>query len=134
MRLELMGFEVHFRIKYNKFLLQALTVRAHEVVFPEVLLERIVVDIVLLLPASFSSVTDVAALMLVATMRVELIVSVEALSAESAFRVSLETTLINCAGVVVAKLLVFLEVCKGEELVLVSEHFLVSSTQIAKFS
>lgn len=134
MRLELVGLEVHFRIEHNKLFLQAFTVWAHEVVFSEVLLERIVIDKVLLLPASFSSVADVATLMLVATMRVELIVSVEALAAESTFRVSLETALINCARIVVAKFLVLLEVCEGEELVLVSEYFLVSSTQIARLS
>ena len=65
-----MSFEVHLGIEYNKLLLQALPVWTHEVIFPEMLFERIVVDIVLLLPAPLSSIADVAALVLVATMRV----------------------------------------------------------------
>jgi hypothetical protein len=78
------------------------------VVFPEVHLEGIVVDKVLLFSASpFSTIANVAALVLVSAMSVELIVTVKTLSAEPTFWVSLEATLIYCSGVIVAELLVF---------------------------
>lgn len=47
---------------------------------------------------------------------------------------SFETALIDCARVIVAKLLVLPKFGKGKELMLVSEDFLVSRTQIAKVS
>jgi hypothetical protein len=65
-----MSLEVHLRIEHNELLLQALPIRTHEMVLPEVLFQRIVIDIVLLLPASFSAIADVAALVLVATVRI----------------------------------------------------------------
>lgn len=126
-----MSLEVHLRIEYNELLLQALPVRTHEVILPEVLFQRVVVDIVLLLPAPFSAIADVTALVLVATMRVKLVVSVEALTAESTFRVSLKTALVDRARVVVAEFLMLLEVGEGKELVLVGKHFLVSCTEVA---
>lgn len=126
-----MSLEVHFRIEHNELLLQALPIRTHEVILPEMLFQRIVIDIVLLLPAPFSAIADVAALVLVATMRVQLIVSVEALTTESTFRMSLKAALVDRTRVIVAKFLVLLEVGEGEELVLVREHFLVSCAEVA---
>ena len=80
-------------------------------VFPKVHLERIVVDVVLLFPASsLPAVANVAALVLVSAMSVKLIVAVEALSAEATFRMSLEATLIYCSRVIVAKLLVLSQI------------------------
>jgi hypothetical protein len=76
-------------------------------VFSEVHLERIVVDVVLLFPASpFAAVANVAALVLVSAMRVELIVAVETLVTEATFWMSLESALIYCSRIVVAKFLV----------------------------
>lgn len=132
MRFDLMSLEVHLRIKYNKFLLQTFSVWTHEMVFPEVLLERIVVHKVLLLPAPITAVANVAAFVLISTMCVQLIVSVEALATETAFRVSLEATLIDRARVIVTELLMLPEIGKREELVLVREDFLVPRTQITK--
>jgi hypothetical protein len=101
------------------------------VVFPEVYLERIIIDIILLLPAtSFLPIADVAALVLVSAVSVQLIVSVKALSAETTLGMSLEATLVDCARVVVAKFLVFFQVLWGEELMLVGEYFLVPCTEI----
>lgn len=75
-----------------------------------------------------------ATLVLVPAMCVKLVVSVEALPTEAALRVTLETTLIDSARVVVAELLVLSELSKREELVFVGEDFLVSRTQIARTS
>jgi hypothetical protein len=97
------------------------------VVFPEVHLEGIVVDKVLLFSASpFSTIANVAALVLVSAMSVELIVTVETLSAEPTFWVSLEATLIYCSGVIVAELLMLSQIGLCEEFVLVGEDLLVS--------
>jgi hypothetical protein len=63
-----MSLEIHFRIKHNELLLEAFSVWARKVVFLEVQLERIVVDIILLLSAAFSAVTNMAALVLVPAM------------------------------------------------------------------
>ena len=68
MRFNLVSLEIHLRVEHNEFLLQALPVWAHEVVFPEMLFERIVVDVVLLLPAAILTIANMATLMLVSTM------------------------------------------------------------------
>src|SRR5690242_17683687 len=125
-----MGFEIHFRVEHNKLLLQTFLVWAHEVVVPEVLLTRIIVDVVLLLSPAISTDTTVTALLLVSTMCVQLVVSVEALATEPTLGVSLKTTLIDCARIVVAKFLVLSQLSKGKELVLVRKDFLVSGTKI----
>lgn len=110
-----MCLEIHFRIKDDKLLLQTLSVRTEKVVFSEVHLEGIVVDVVLLFStASFAPIADMAAFVLVPAMRVEFVVSVEALPAETAFGVPLEAALIDGAGVVVAELLVLPELFLGE--------------------
>ena len=125
-----MSLEIHLRIEHNELLLEAFSLWAGEVVF----LKRIVVDIILLLSAAFSAVTDMATLVLVPAMCVKLVVSVEALTTEAALRMTLETTLIDSARVVVAELLVLSQLSKREELVFVGEDFLVSRTQIARTS
>jgi hypothetical protein len=102
-----MCLEIHLRVKYNELLVQAVSVWTQEVIFPKVDLEGVIVDIVLLFPAStVSAIANVAAFVLVPTMRVKLVVSIESLATKATFRVSLESALIDCAGVVVAELLV----------------------------
>ena len=65
MRLNLVGLEVHFGVEHHELLLQALSVWTHEVIFAEVLLERIVIHIVLLLATALSAIADVTSLVLV---------------------------------------------------------------------
>jgi hypothetical protein len=104
---QLMRLQIHLRVKHDELLLQALSVRAQEVVFPEVPLKGIVVDVILLLPAStVLAIADVAAFVFVSAMRVKLVVSIETLATEATFRVSLESALVDRAGVIVAELLV----------------------------
>jgi hypothetical protein len=74
----------------------------------EVNFKRVVVDEVLLLSASITSVANVAAFMFVSTMRVQFVIPIEALSAEAAFWMPFEATLIDRARVIVTKLLMFL--------------------------
>ena len=75
-------------------------------VIPEVLLERVIIDVILLLPASVSSVTYVTSFMLVSTMRVELIITVEPPSTKPTLRMTPETTLVYCPWVIITELLV----------------------------
>lgn len=132
MHLELVCFEIHFRVEHDKLLFQALAVGAQKVVFAEVHLERVVVDVVLLLAAAaLSPVADVTPLVLVSAVGVELVVSVEALSAETTLGMSLEPALVNGARVVVAKLLVLPQICRREELVLVREDLFVACAEVA---
>ena len=78
-------------------------------------LERIVVDVVLLLSgASFSPIANMTALVLVSAMRVEFVIAIKALPAEAALGMSLETTLVDCARVVIAELLVLAQILWGE--------------------
>lgn len=100
-----MCFQVQLGIKHNELLLQAFRINTSVVVFSEMLLERVVVNIILLLSPAVSPVTKVTSFMLVPTMGVELIVSVEALSAETAFRMTLEPALIYRSWVIIAELL-----------------------------
>ena len=100
-------------------------------VFLEVNLQGVVVDKVLLLPCLVAPITDMAAFVLVATVRVQLIVAVEALSTEAAFWMTLEAALIDGTRVVVAELLVPAKLVGGEELVLVSEDLFVAGAEVA---
>jgi hypothetical protein len=85
------------------------------VVFAKVHLKGIVIDVVLLLPASaVLAIADVTAFVLVSTMRVKLVVSIETLATEATFRVSLESALVDRAGVIVAELLVLAQLGIGE--------------------
>jgi alkylated DNA nucleotide flippase Atl1 len=77
------------------------------VVFSEVDLERIVVDVILLLPtAAVSTIADVATLVLVPAMGVELVITIKTLTTEAALRVSLETALVDGTRIIVAEFLV----------------------------
>lgn len=130
MSLQLMSLEIDLGFEDDKLFLQALPIGAEEVVLFEMLLQRVVVHIVLLLPAGISSVTDMTSFMLVSAMGVKLIVTVESLPAKSTLRMTPEATLINCARVIIAKLLMFAQFLYRKELMLMSEHLLVSRAQI----
>lgn len=94
-------------------------------------LQRIVVDIILLLAASFATITDMTPFVLVPTMRVKLIVSVKSFTAEATLWMSLETALVNRTWVIVSKLLMLSQLRMCEKFMLVSENLLVSSAEIA---
>lgn len=128
---QLMCLEIHLGIEYNELLFQTFLVRTHEMILAEMELKSIVVEIVLRLSSTVPSITYVAALVSVATMCVELVVTIEALSAETALGVALETGLVYCTGVVVAVLLMLAKLGRGKKLMLVGEDLLVAGAQIA---
>ena len=121
-----MCLNIHLRIKDNKLFLQTFPIRAQKVILSEMYLKRVIVDIILLLPAFVTTIADMAAFVLVATVRIKLIVSVKTLPTEAALGVPLKTTLVYCAGVIVAKFLMFLELRVGKELMFVGEDFFVT--------
>lgn len=123
-----MALQIHLRLEYNKLLIQALLVQAEMVVFLEVVLERGIIDVVLLLAVSGLSIADVASLMLVTAMCIQFVISVESLATETAFRMASKTALVNSTGDVVSVFLVFPQLRHGKEFVLVGEDLLVSST------
>lgn len=123
-----MTFQIHLRFKDNKLLLQAFRIQTDEVVFLEVILKCIVVDIVLLLSVTRSAIANVASFVAVAAVSIELVVSVVSLAAESTLGVSPETTLVNGSGNMVSVLLMVAQLCHRKELMLVGEDFLVPST------
>jgi hypothetical protein len=99
-------------------------------VFFEVDFEGIVVDKVLLLASAITPIADMAAFVLVSTVCVQLVVSVEALSTEATFRVSLEAALVDRTRVVVTELLVLPQFGECKQLVFVRKDLLVSCTQV----
>jgi hypothetical protein len=99
-------------------------------IFSEVNFEGVVVDKILLLSGTLTTVTDMAPFVLVATVCIQLVVSVEALTTEAAFGVPFEAALIDRTGVIVAELLMLPELRVCEKLVFVGEDFLVPCTEI----
>lgn len=129
-RFKLVRLEINQRLEHDKLLIQALLVQAEKVVLAKVLLQRVVVDEVLVIPALAQPVADVAPLMLVPAVRVQLVVAVEPRLAEPALRMPLEPALVFCAGRVVALALVLAQLVLREQLVLVRKHFFIPRTQI----
>jgi len=130
MYLQLVSLVIDFGFEDNEFLFEAVAIGAEEVVISEVLLERAVVYVILLLPTSVSPVTNVTSFMFVSAMRVQLVVTVEPLSAKSTLRMTPETTLISCAWIIIAELLMFAQFLYREELMLMSEDLFVPRTHI----
>jgi hypothetical protein len=130
MLIDPVSLQVHFRFENDKLLLLTLCVGTGEVVLLEVIFEGRIVTIVVRLPG-VPPITDEAPLVLHAAMVVELVVIVKAFAAEAAHRMALETSLIGCAGLVVAATHMLLKLAIGKELVLVRENLLVTGTEIA---
>lgn len=101
-------------------------------IFAEVDFKRVVVKEILLSAAGVATVAEMASLVLVAAMCVELIVTVEPLPAETTFWMSFETALIYRTWVVVTKLFMLAQFSWREEFMLVSEDFLIPRAQITK--
>lgn len=129
---QLMRLQIHLRPEDDELLLQAFLVGAHEMVTPKVLLQRVVVDVILLLAAPTPSIANMASLMFVPTMNVQFIVPIESLSTETAFWMSLEAALVDSARMIISKLLMLAQLLWSEELMLMGEDFLIPGAQIAQ--
>lgn len=95
------------------------------------LFERVVVDVVLLLPPAVSPIAKMTSFMFLPTMDVEFIIAIETLSTKATFRVPLESALIDSSRVVVAELFMFSQLGYCEQLMLVGKDLLVPGTQVA---
>lgn len=76
------------------------------------------------------SITDMALLVLLPTMGVQFIVTVESLATKATFRMPFESGLIDGSGVVISKLFVLSKFPGCEQLMFVGEHFLVAGAKI----
>lgn len=94
----------------------------------------LIIDVVLLLTVGGTTITDMATLMLISTVGVELIIAVETLAAKATLWVPFETALINGTGLVITILLVPPQLCMSEQSVLVCEDLLVPCTEITMLS
>jgi hypothetical protein len=110
--------------------LQALLIRAEEMVLSKMYFECVVIEVVLVLLSIISPVAYVAPLMLLSAVGEQLVVPVKPLLAETTLRVTLEAALINSPWVVVAKPFVLPELLRSEQLMLVCEYFLVPRAEI----
>jgi hypothetical protein len=124
----LVGLQVHLRFENDKLFLQAFSVKTSEMIFLEVLLESIVVNVVLLLAVGGASVTNVAAFVSITAVSVQLVVAIESLTAEATLGVSLETTLVYRSRLVVTSPFVFAQLGCSKELMLMRKYLLVTST------
>lgn len=120
------GFKIDLVLEDNKLFLVALFVSTHEVLFREMNGKCIVVDVVLLCCLWATSVADMAALVLIAAVRVQLVRGVEALSAEPTLGMALEAGLVLRARLVVARPLVLAQINGREERMLVGKDFFVT--------
>jgi hypothetical protein len=84
------------------------------VVFPKVNFECVVVEVVLLLATTVLPVADMASFMLVATMCVELVITVKSFVAETTLGMTFETALVNRSRIVVTSPFMFAELGSRE--------------------
>lgn len=128
-----MSLQIHLRVEYHELLLLALGVEAGMMIFVEMPLQRVVVLVVLRILAAGPSIAQMASLVLLSAVRVELVVAIESPPTEAALRMALEPALIDRAGVIVTELLVFPQLILREELMLVREDLLVPRAQVAHY-
>lgn len=109
MTFKLMSLQIHLRVEDNKLLLLTFLVKTWEVVTAKVLLKSFVIDEVGRCLPSSPTITKMAAFVTFSAVYEELIISVEALPAETALWMALEPALIYSTRIVVAKLFVPLQ-------------------------
>lgn len=114
MCLNLVTLQVHLGLENHKLLFQALFIQASEMILVKVILQRVVVNIILLLTMRGASVTDVATFMFITAMSVQLVVAVESLTTKSTFRVSPEATLVYSSRLVIARFFVLTQFRRGK--------------------
>ena len=130
MRLQLMCLHVQFRLEDHELLVQTLLIGAEEVVFAEMLLKRIVVNEILLIAALPTSITNMASFVLVSAMSIELVIAIKSRPTETTFRMTLEAALIYRTRIVVSKTLMFPQLLRCEQLMLMREDLLVPRAEV----
>lgn len=128
MGFQLMCFEIHLRFEDHKLLIHAVLVGTKEMVLTEMLFQRIVVYVVLLLLCWIPSIANVTLLVLFPAMHIQFVIAIESLAAESTFGMTLEPTLINSAWIVIPKFLMLSELLLGEQFMLMGKNLFISCT------
>jgi hypothetical protein len=127
---ELVGLQVQLGLKHDELLLDALAVHANVMVLLEVLLERVVVEVVMRLPR-VSAVADETTLVLIPAVLIQLVAIIEARAAETAQRMPPKASLVDGARLVVAVAHMLGQLLVGKRVVLVRKHFLGPGAQVA---
>lgn len=99
-------------------------------VFLEMVLKSVVVNVVLLLTVPRPAVTNVAALMFVSAMGIKLIIAVETLATESALRMTTEPTLVHLSRLIVTILLMLPKFCCCEQLMFMCEYLFIPCAEV----
>ncbi len=82
---ELMGLEIHFRLKDVCLVCLTFSVKTHKMGVGKMLFQHLIVQIVLRVTTAVSPITDMALLMLFSAVCVKLVISIESLATESTF-------------------------------------------------
>lgn len=125
-----MCFQIHLGLKDIRLVCLTFSIQTDKVGFSKVFLEFLVVEVILRISATIPPVTDMTSFVLLPTMSVEFVVTIKALFAKSAFRMTFEAGLVDCTWIVIAKSFVLAEFGVREKLVLMGKDFLVPSTKI----
>lgn len=93
-------------------------------------LKGLVVNVILLLAVVGTAVTDMTAFVLLTTMGVQLVITIEPLPTETALGMSFETALVDGPRPIIAVLFVFSQFCVCKEGVFMGKDLFVPRTKI----
>lgn len=126
MLLDFVRFQVDIRFKYDKLAVQTLSINAEVVIVLEMLFKAVVIGVILV--SNTVAHTDMALLMLIATMFIQFICAVEADVAKMALWMSLETGFI--AQSLISRFVMLMQLVPGIQRMLVRKDLLVLSAQV----
>lgn len=128
-----MCFEIHLGLENIGLVGLTLGIETQEVCVRKVLFELLVVEVVLRIATPIPTVADMATLVPLPAVTVQLVIPVKSLTTKATLWMTLEPRLIDSSRSVVAVLFVPPQICKGEKFVFMSEDFLVSRAKIAHY-
>lgn len=126
MLLDFVRFQVDIRFKYDKLAVQTFSINAEVVIVLEMLFKAVVIGVILV--SNTVAHTDMALLMLIATMFIQFICAVEADVAKMALWMSLETGFI--AQSLISRFVMLMQLVPGIQRMLVRKDLLVLSAQV----
>ena len=126
-----MCFQIHLRLIDIGLVGLTFRIEADEMSVSKVFFELGVVEVVLWVAAAIPPITDMAPLMSLSTVCVELVVTIKSLSTEPTLGVPPESRLIDRTWIVVSIFLMSPQLPEGEQLMFMCEDLLVSTTQVA---
>src|ERR1700761_3735804 len=100
-----MCFQVHFRLEDICLVCLTFSVHTNKVLFCKVFLQFLVVEIILWISTSVSSIADVTSFVLLSTVGIEFVIPIEPLFAKAAFGMAFESRLVDSTRIIVSELL-----------------------------